>query len=294
MAAKAPCPTTHPQLLAGNCPWCGTPIGSQPTATGPECRSAADRRWDISRMKSDLNRDDEVVGIITVLNAHLHSSGMPQAVDVLCAAMRNSVDRVKAHATTALELLGDKISAEAIKDHEAASLSQPDDIGLRILLLGHYSQRQFVADAARMARQAHILWIIEHAPETSIAGSNFADLDYHMDGAAYEQARQLWMSQIETNPQNIAILGNAASFLTLCDKTKCGELLRRAKTLEPDNPRWTERLAHLYSLEMRGKDDAARQDWAAMAQAEYESGLGLYRNDRARLGRLPDLAPKQA
>ena len=89
MSAKAPCPTTHLQLLAGNCPWCGTPIGSQPAATGPEYHAAEQRRWDISRMKSDLNHDNEFVEIITVLNAQIHSSDMPQAVDVLCAAMRN-------------------------------------------------------------------------------------------------------------------------------------------------------------------------------------------------------------
>ena len=56
------------------------------------------------------------------------------------------------------------------------------------------------------------------------------------DDAAFERAKQLWMSQIEAHPDNTTILGNAASFLTLSDKTKCGELLRRAKTLEPDNP----------------------------------------------------------
>ncbi len=142
----------------------------------------------------------------------------------------------------------------------------------------------------RTSSLGSILWIIEHAPESSIAGSQCAHLDYHTEGAAYELARQLWLSQIETHPENIEILGNAASFLTLSDRTKCGELLRRAKTLEPDNPRWTERLAHLYSLEMKGKDPAARRDWAAMAQADYESGLGLYRDERVRLGRLPDLA----
>ncbi len=108
-------------------------------------------------MKLDLNHENDFVGIITVHNAQLYSSSMSEAVDVLCAAMRNSVDRVKAHATMALELLGNKISAEAIKDYEAASRSDPADIGLRILLLGHYSQRKFVSDAARMARQAHIL-----------------------------------------------------------------------------------------------------------------------------------------
>ena len=106
-------------------------------------------------------------------------------------------------------------------------------------------------------------------------------------GAAYERAKQLWMSQIEAYPDNTAILGNAARLLTLCDKTKCGELLRRAKALEPDNPRWTERLADLYALEMIGQDSAAKRDWAAMTLAEYQSGQGLYRDERARLGQLP-------
>ncbi len=58
------------------------------------------------------------------------------------------------------------------------------------------------------------------SPESSIAGSNFAGLDHHTDGAAYELARQLWMSQTETHPEDTAILGNAASFLTLCEKIK--------------------------------------------------------------------------
>ena len=98
MPIKAPCPTTHPQLLAGNCPWCGTPFGNEPVATASQSQTAGERRWDISRMKADLNHESEAVGIITVLNAHLHSSGDSDAVEVLCAAMRNSVDRVKARA----------------------------------------------------------------------------------------------------------------------------------------------------------------------------------------------------
>ena len=39
---------------------------------------------------------------------------------------------------------------------------------------------------------------------------------------------------------------------------------------------------------MIGKDAAARQDWAAMTQAEYERGQGLYRDERERLRQLPD------
>ena len=41
---------------------------------------------------------------------------------------------------------------------------------------------------------------------------------------------------------------------------------------------------------MIGMDPATRRDWAAMSPAEYESGLGLYRDERERLGQLAYLA----
>ncbi len=240
-------------------------------------------------MKSDLDHEDHEFRLMTVLNAEHHLSDVSEAFGVLRIAVRNPIERVRERGMIALALLGNRISAEAINEYEAASRSEPDDIGIRILLLGHYSRTRFVSEAAKMARRAHVLWIIEHAPESHIAGTPFAGLSDEND-AAYERARQLWMSQIEAHPNNTAILGNAAGFFTLCDKTKCGELLRRAKTLEPDNPNWSQRLGHLYSLEMTGKDPAARRDWAAMSQAQYESGQGLYRSERQRLGQLPNLA----
>jgi hypothetical protein len=141
-----------------------------------------------------------------------------------------------------------------------------------------------------VARQAHVLWIIEHASASHIAGTLYVGLDEHMDGEAYERGRKLWMAQVEADPEDTTILGDAASFLTHSDKARCGELLRRARSLEPDNPVWSERLGHLYSLEMIGKDAAAQRDWAAMTQAELERGQGLYRVEWKRLGQLPQLA----
>jgi tetratricopeptide (TPR) repeat protein len=289
MLSEARCRTTHLQLLTGNCPWCEIPIGNRPATMGPQSHSAGERRWDIPRMKSDLDHEVDEVRLITVLNAQQHLPDVPEAAGVLRIALRNSVDRVKENATIALALLGNGMSAEAIHEYEAASRSEPGDFALRILLLGHYLRSQFVSNAARMARRAHIHWIIENAPESRIAGTPFAHLD-DTDDPAYEQAMQLWMSQIEAHPENTVILGNAAGFLTPNDKTKCGELLRHAKTLEPDNPEWSNRLGHLYSLEMIGKDAAARRDWAAMTQAEYEREQGLYRDERERLRQLPRLA----
>ena len=90
---------------------------------------------------------------------------VPEAVDVLRMALNNSVESVhEGSATRCPRGAGGKIAADTVEEYEVASRRQPDDLAVRILLLGYYFLGQFVSDAARMAGQAHVLWIIEHAP----------------------------------------------------------------------------------------------------------------------------------
>ena len=51
-----------------------------------------------------------------------------------------------------------------------------------------------------------------NAPTTHIAGSPFAGLDHHRDGAGYERGVQLWMAHVVAQPEETSILGNAAAF----------------------------------------------------------------------------------
>jgi hypothetical protein len=289
MSREAACVATHPQILSGICPWCGTPIGDQPSVAGPQAHTSGERRWDIARMKSDLDHEDREVPRITIQNVRLYCSKASEAVDVLRIALSNSAEQVREAATYGLALLGRSLATDAVEEYEAESRWQPGDLAVRILLLGYYHGRQFESDAARITRQAHVLWVIEHAPTSPIARSPFAGLDDYRDGAAYERGVQLWMAQVVAQPEDATILGNAAEFLTSNDKVQ-RELLRRARSLEPDNPAWSERLGHLYWREMIGCDAAFRRDWAAMAQAEFERGQGLYRDERERLCQLPRLA----
>ncbi len=289
MSPKAACVVTHPQILAGICPWCGTLIDDKRFVAGPQAHTPGERRWDIARMKSDLDHKESGVPLITIQNVRLHCPNASEAVEVLRIALSNSVERVREAATIGLALLGRSLATDAVEEYEAESRWQPGDLAVRILLLGCYIGRQFESDAARITRQAHVLWVIEHAPTSDIARSPFAGLDDDWDGAAYERGVQLWMAQVMAHPEDTSILGNAASFLTSNDKVQ-RELLRRARSLEPDNPAWSERLGHLYMREMIGSDAAFRRDWAAMAQAEFERGQGLYRDERERLCQLPQLA----
>ena len=151
MSSKALCHTTHPQILVGSCPWCGAPIGDQPSATRPHTQAAGERRWDIVRLKSDLDHQDLGVRLITVHNAGLHIPVVSEAVDVLRMALDNSVESVHESATHALAERGGKIAADAVEEYEVASRRQPDDPAVRILLLGYYFLGRFVSDAARMA-----------------------------------------------------------------------------------------------------------------------------------------------
>jgi hypothetical protein len=100
----------------------------------------------------------------------------------------------------------------------------------------------------------------------------------------------MWLYVVEGNPEDTVILHNAASFLILSDRALSAELLKRARSLEPDDPLWSRRLAHVYRLEMIGKDAADRRSLAAMVQAECERAQELYRDERERLDQLHLLA----
>ena len=287
MSSEAVCRTTHPQILAGNCPWCGTEIGAQSQADAP-----GERRWNIPRLKADLNHEDDEARMVTIQNVGRHLPDVTEAVNVLRIALGNSAQRVREAATWVLASLGGRLAAEAIDRFEIAALKrrQQDDLAIRILLLGYYNDKHSRSEAAREARQVHVLWVIEHAPRSIVAGTHYAHLSEYQDGPVYRQCREMWMQLVEDHPEDTVILNNAAGFLLGSDKAMSEELLKRASSLEPDDPIWSRRLAHLYWLGMIGKDAAARRTLAAKAQAEYERAQGLYRDERERLDQLHLLA----
>src|ERR1700728_3156569 len=97
MCSEAVCRTTHPQILAGNCPCCGTEIGAQSQAD-----AHGELRWNIPRLKADLNHADGEARITTIQNVGWHLSDVTEAVNVLRIALNNSAQRVREVATFAL------------------------------------------------------------------------------------------------------------------------------------------------------------------------------------------------
>lgn len=152
--------------------------------------------------------------------------------------------------------------------------STPPTLALRILALGYYFLGQRESDAARTARHNHIFWLIEHAPESDTAGTPQASIFNWDDPQAYVEAKKLWLDQVGSHPSNTNILGNAAQFFVLNDFEQSEKLLKQARTLEPNNPEWPERLGQLYSLH-GGQDAVAQRASAASALREFQAAERL-------------------
>ena len=210
MSNEGVCRTTHPQILAGNCPCCGTEIGAQSQAD-----ALGERRWNIPRLMADLNHEDDEARITTIHNAGFHLPDVTEAVNVLRIALGNSAQRVREAATYALASLGGSLTAEAIDSFEIAAQKrrQQNDLAIRILLLGYYDGKHYRSEAAREARQVHVRWVIEHAPRSIVAGTHYANLSEYGDGQVYRQCREMWMELVEDHPEETVILNNAARFL---------------------------------------------------------------------------------
>jgi hypothetical protein len=155
---------------------------------------------------------------------------------------------------------GANIGAAEAHSLEAQLEKSPHDLIARTKLLGYYyyAWMQPGEEAARAARRKHILWLIENHPESPILalaevtiedrGNSLADPD------GYHQARQLWLSQMESKKDNVQVLGNAARFFQMTDKNLAESILLRAQALQPYNKEWDWRLGYLYGMGILGVD----------------------------------------
>jgi predicted Zn-dependent protease len=188
-------------------------------------------------------------------------------------------------------MAGQKLSADQVSNLETIVAKNPDDLSARTELLGYYFMRQDSSKEVREARQKHIFWIIQNHPEAAIAGLPFCEIDPvnpFWEGSGYKRAKQLWLEQTKAHAQNTAILGNAAQFFLIHDTDLAEDLLKQAQKAEPDNPKWSEQLGHLYALQ-NDKGRAA----AAKSLAEFEKAQSADTYESTRFYRLDDLA-KQA
>jgi TonB family protein len=126
--------------------------------------------------------------------------------------------------------------------------ANPEDLELRGRLIGHYFLK-----GAREPRVQHIFWLIEHHPEADITGAGEALIAPGPSAlnseADFQRAALLWSQAVRSNLADPRVLANAAAFQSQpgADWYTAERLLRLARALEPGDPAYTRKLAHLYA-----------------------------------------------
>jgi len=145
---------------------------------------------------------------------------------------------------------------------EAALEANPDDLTARTKLLGFYYRRPTLdllgPEATLAARRRHILWLIEHRPESEAAGLADAVIDRAVhplaDQDGYEQAAKLWMQKVQLAGNNTRVLGNAARFFQLSDRERAEAILKQAQQVAPKGEAWGASLGYVYAVGILGVD----------------------------------------
>jgi multisubunit Na+/H+ antiporter MnhB subunit len=146
---------------------------------------------------------------------------------------------------TQLSMVGSTRTPKEAQVLEKQLDRNPGDRDTHVILAWYYAGARFEVpveerDDTREAYYRHTLWLIQYAPECWASV-----LLFPRDGDAYVEARRLWLGNVETRANEPQVLMNAARFFDETEPEIAEEILRKGKTLEPDNLEWDARLNKL-------------------------------------------------
>lgn len=178
------------------------------------------------------------------------------------------------HAQQTLIMQGDRLSEEAAKALHATADADPSDVESRLQLLGYYRRKTIFTPAAREPHLKLVCWVVENYPESKAAAE--AHVDAVIDPKSYGVVRALWLKTMEDHPKNTGILGNAARYFLLSERDLSEEFLKKAQTIDPQNPQWAQSLGHLYQLSSNHpRSEELGREFSEKALAQFELALKL-------------------
>jgi hypothetical protein len=165
-----------------------------------------------------------------------------------------------------------QLTADDVRKLEESLVTNPDNLNAREQLLRYYFRTGLRSSTAELEqkREQQILWLIEHHPETGLAGSPEAQITLGGRSGStegYQRCKQLWLEQVDKHPNNQRILTNAAQFLLFFDEKIAQELLERSLALDPADERTSSTLALVYDSERRWATSSEQK--ASLAQKAF-------------------------
>jgi hypothetical protein len=149
----------------------------------------------------------------------------------------------------------------------------PNDFPSRLKLMAYHLR----ADRAglpedRAKRLGHVLWLIEHHPNSELLHSYVSRLaPNELSAADYQRVVSLWDAAAARHPSEAAVQWNAASFFEGIDPARHMRYLESTAALDPNHPFALRPLAHLYAVAI-----AQRSAFASRAQAALEASKNVW------------------
>jgi beta-lactamase regulating signal transducer with metallopeptidase domain len=239
------------------------------------------RRFDVL---SPLRRRFVIVGsgaaMLIVAACHPREDAPPALRDLRSV----SASEARRQADDELRQTAESMSPEQVADLESAFETKRHDlVALKKLLLFYWaaaSDAGFAAQEGILAkRRACILWLIEHHPESDLAGIVEARLlpsaaGPFDDPLGYARAKRLWLTHANRPGASLAVLGNAAAFFEAADKPLAEEMLLRARAQDPAGP-WSRRLGEFYAVVLTGSwAPAGTHALRALSSPEWHGPYG--------------------
>lgn len=148
---------------------------------------------------------------------------------------------------------------------ESRVLQDPEDLDARMVLLRIYLDTAPLPGhddpARRSVRLQHILYLVDHHPEATAAGSKEANVfganGPYANAADHEAVRDRWLAAVQGHPGSKAVTMNAVKFLEREDQNDAEQVLRRATDADPANREMAANLGFLYAMEILGPNLAA-------------------------------------
>lgn len=177
---------------------------------------------------------------------------------------------------------GRQLSQEAAAALEQLLADEPEHHTLRVQLIGYYGKLDRDTESGKR-RLEHILWLIKNQPEARVLARPEAQIYARSEVDAHRGASSAWSKHLESTPEDLDVLRNAAEFYKRGNRKLAIELLERGQGIDGSDPDWASELGHIHRLEMGGSRGEPDPKAAARALIQYERAyelLGEARGER--------------
>lgn len=178
---------------------------------------------------------------------------------------------------------GRKLSAKQLKAAEDELNTAPNDVNLRLQIIGRLTGPHWKNEPAQIKRAEHILWFIRNIPDHPVLAD--AEGQIIFDEPRYSEAKTLLVGKLEQDSNNVQLIRNVAFWTLLEDDGMAETLLQKGEQLQPHDPDWALFLSVLYGIRAdRSSDRSEKQRWKKLEHEALERRLRLQQERNTKKG----------